>query len=330
MSRSDKNVDRGHKEPQDTISRGRNELPPFAALRAFDAVFRTGGVRSAARLLSIDHAVVSRHLRFLEDWLSIALICRSGSGLTLTEEGRRYHGRVSAALAELHQATQDILGARDEAPVRLWCVPGLAIQWLSARIGEFEAAHTDFRVELKSSDRPANLSIYEADADIRFIYFDKLRDHLPRGSRIWELASPEIIAVASPAVAERFLASCDSSNVSSWPLLHEDSENDWRTWLRARGFPIPEKLRGVLCWHAHLLIAAAREGRGIALSNRFLVRGELERGQLVEILAAPLAPVKLGSYALMAREDQWSTPALMRLRNFLQLRAREILTLERG
>jgi len=40
-------------------------LPPFAALRAFEAVGREGGIRKAAASLGIDHAVISRHIRQL-------------------------------------------------------------------------------------------------------------------------------------------------------------------------------------------------------------------------------------------------------------------------
>jgi DNA-binding transcriptional LysR family regulator len=41
-------------------------LPPFAALRAFDAIGRRGGIRRAAEELGISHAIVSRHLAALE------------------------------------------------------------------------------------------------------------------------------------------------------------------------------------------------------------------------------------------------------------------------
>ena len=39
---------------------------PLSALRAFAAVFETGGVRPAARALQVTHSAVSRHVRELE------------------------------------------------------------------------------------------------------------------------------------------------------------------------------------------------------------------------------------------------------------------------
>ena len=52
----------------------RKSLPPFEALRAFDAVARLGGVRRAAQVLCRDHAVISRHLRTIEAWTGATLI----------------------------------------------------------------------------------------------------------------------------------------------------------------------------------------------------------------------------------------------------------------
>lgn len=76
----------------------RKALPPFEALRAFDAVARLGGVRKAAQYLCRDHAVVSRHLRAIEDWTGTKLIQRTPGGAVLTEDGMRYHKQIATAI----------------------------------------------------------------------------------------------------------------------------------------------------------------------------------------------------------------------------------------
>src|SRR3546814_7897608 len=48
----------------------RKFLPSMAALLAFEAVGRLGGIRRAAKELMIDHAVVSRHVRRSEEHTS--------------------------------------------------------------------------------------------------------------------------------------------------------------------------------------------------------------------------------------------------------------------
>lgn len=296
-------------------------LPPFASLRAFEAVFRTGGIRRAAAFLDLNHAVVSRHIRQLEAWLGGPLLNRSGNRLMLTEQGQRFHDRISAALLEIAFATAEFRGEAERGPVRLWCVPGLSIQWLSGQLAEFERLHPQMRVELKPSDSAPNLLTHEADADIRYVRGDALPE-LPRPLHAFELARPEIMPVTSPALAGTLQLTSPQSLVGA-PLLHEDDQAEWRAWLTLNGASVPQNLPGPLCWHAHLAIASARLGRGIALASRFLIQKDLERGELVEVEVPGARRVALGSYVLVAREDRWSSSGLAELRRFLRERARE-------
>src|SRR5207302_1637541 len=68
----------------------RKSLPPFEALRAFDAVARLGGVRKAAQSLYRDHAVISRHLRAMEAWTGATLVDRTAAGVVLTDVDIRF------------------------------------------------------------------------------------------------------------------------------------------------------------------------------------------------------------------------------------------------
>jgi len=87
----------------------RRALPPFETLRAFDAIARLGGVRKAAQYLCRDHAVVSRHLRAIEDWTGTKLIQRTPAGSVLTEDGVRYHRDIASALELIARATVDLI-----------------------------------------------------------------------------------------------------------------------------------------------------------------------------------------------------------------------------
>ena len=64
-------------------------VPPFAALRAFEAVGRLGGIRRAAEDLGTSHSIVSRHLQALEALTGAPLVDRKAG--RLTEAGARYH-----------------------------------------------------------------------------------------------------------------------------------------------------------------------------------------------------------------------------------------------
>ena len=299
-------------------------LPPFAALRAFEAVGRLGGIRKAAASLSLDHAVVSRHVRALEDWVGQPLCRRIGGKINLTEAGSRYHAKVSSVLIELASATLDLLHRGEQLSIRVWCVPGFATQWLSDELAEFEQIRPEYRVELRPTDTAADLLMHEADVDIRFYGDDWAPRPGGRGLKQVALARPSVMAVASPSLASRLEPVKSVSDLLDAPLLHEEHDEQWRAWFRAKGVAAPARIPGPLLWHAHLAIAAARAGRGVALANSYLVRQDLENGNLVE-LGLPSSPrAVIGAYVFVARDDGWSRPAVAELRRYLQLRTQSL------
>src|SRR5258708_31146136 len=63
------------------------QLPPLAALRAFEAIARTGSVTRAAEELCRSHGAISRHLRLLQEHAGAALFEKEGTGPRLPEAG---------------------------------------------------------------------------------------------------------------------------------------------------------------------------------------------------------------------------------------------------
>ncbi len=117
--------------------------PPFLALRAFEAVGRLGGIRRAALDLKLDYTVVSRHLRALEEWAGVPLINRQRDGRVLTDAGAQFHKRISARLAGDRAGQRRLAGDSGNQLLRIWCMPGLALHWLTARLPHFQALHPE-------------------------------------------------------------------------------------------------------------------------------------------------------------------------------------------
>lgn len=296
----------------------RKALPPFGALKAFEAVGRHGGIRKAAQALGIDHAVVSRHLRTLETWTGTDLINRSGGRITLTPKGARYHGRISAAIAEMMEASDQVSERRQAPRVHIWCVPGFGFQWLIPRLGAFRLSHSEIELDLRPTDQGPDFSTREADGDIRYVREWSV-DRLPDTVRSLVLARPPVFPVASPALLAGHPAVQQASDLLSWPLLLEESEEEWRYWFTSQGIEVDHRLAGPRLWHAHMTLDAARRGQGVALANRFLLNDDIEAGRLVAIngVKQAFASTPLGGYCFIAREDRWSAPAAILFRQWL-------------
>lgn len=297
----------------------RKFLPSMAALLAFEAVGRLGGVRRAAKELMIDHAVVSRHVHALEAWTGIKLLERDGtSAYRLTALGLAYHAHIDEAIRNIASATSTLMTGEEKRRLCLWCIPGFA-SWLSDRIGDFVRVNSEVDVEFRPSDTAADFRDRDIDADIRYVHdWDELS--LPRTVVRMEFARPMVLPVVSAHLAADLPRVESAADVMNLPLLHEDNDLEWRHWFMEQGVSPPERLPGTRLWHAPLALAAARAGHGVALSNCLLLGDDLEAGRLVEVKPGEgaFAPVRFGAYTFIAPRNRWTTAPVKHFRHWLQ------------
>ncbi|WP_417318639.1 LysR substrate-binding domain-containing protein [Emcibacter sp.] len=298
----------------------RRALPPFEALRAFDAVARLGGVRKAAIGLDRDHAVISRHLRAIEAWTGCVLLERTSTGAQLTEEGRRYHKQISSAIDRIANATTDLIKLNENHKLIVWCKPGFALHWQTEHLADFEKKHPGIEIEIRPTDVSPDFSSHEADVDIRLIPKYGKGQKLPQGVKSMDLAHPPIIAVASPDYIKKHDPIHAPSDLTNHQLLFEVDDNSWKLWLQAHDVQGELELAGPRLWQGHLTLDAARHGRGIALTNYLVVSEDLAKGRLVEIGKdqESFQPHVEGIYLFVARSDRWDSPAIKQYRSWLQ------------
>ena len=79
----------------------RRRLPPFSAVRAFEAAARHLSFRHAAEELHVSQSAVSHQVRHLEDFLGLRLFVRDPRGVTLTAAGIDYQQGVGEVLDAL-------------------------------------------------------------------------------------------------------------------------------------------------------------------------------------------------------------------------------------
>lgn len=296
----------------------RRALPPFETLRAFDAIARLGGVRKAAQFLCRDHAVVSRHLRAIEEWTGTKLIQRTAAGSVLTEDGVRYHRDIAAALDIIARATVDLIKRGDNRCLHIRCMPGFALHWLSGRLGDFEKANPGFDVELQPANRSPEFLSADTDIEIRLVGTYRPPLQLPSHLRGIEIARVPIIGVASQA----YLASApplrEPRDLLKHQLLHEQDSDGWRRWLAAHGITEEGELPGPRLWQGHLTLEGARFGRGIALTNSLIAAEDMAEGRLVDISKhRPAFLPQSGVYHFIARADRWQTRVIEKFRHWL-------------
>lgn len=313
-------ADKGLRQPSTTTHfPSRRSFPPFEALRAFDAVAQLGGVRKAARALLRDHAVISRHLRTLETWTGTTLLIRTPRGAVLTKEGREYHEKITKAINVIAYATTDLLKRSEEYSVNVWCMPAFAVHWMMGHLDSFQLKSPDLGIGLRPTRQMPDFHVQEADVVIRMMPISQPTSGLPSNLRSIEFARPPTIPVASPDYLSSHKEIQTPEDLLAHELLHEENFDSWQTWLAACGIQGDLNLSGPRLWQGHMTVAAAKEGRGISLSNCLVTADYLSTGRLIEIGAGnpQFKSQTLWAYHFITRRDKWDARPIQRFRTWL-------------
>lgn len=294
-------------------------MPPFEALRAFDATARHRGIRKAAIALDRDHAVVSRHIRSLEKWLGVRLMERRPSGAILTADGEKYHAAIAMAMDDICRASLELLKQGSGNELTIYCAPGFASHWLSGKLSSFANKNSELALVIKPSECSPDFSFNEADLDIQF-HATYAQNPLPPSSvKTYVLARVPIVAVCSPVYLKNHAPIREPRDLLSHNLLHEDDFEAWKDWLRAYGVEQQDDAwSGLRLSQGHITLEMARSGNGIALANHLMAARELARGQLVVVgRDSDKFPPLFGEYTLSMRADRWDDYAPRRFRQWL-------------
>lgn len=251
-------------------------LPPIAALRAFEATVRLGGLARAASELNVSTSAVSHQLRGLEESLGARLLDRSTGvgGVRVTPAGARLLSAASGALSLLDDACSEIRGTTKRLTVSANI--SLSTLWLARRLAEFSSLYPETPVNaIIQMDQP-DFARYDIDLAIVHVLQGALRpdDVVLLREDVFPVCSPDLYPYASKAVCRcRLLQEAQ-----------EDSpEIDWRSWAPAFGLPGDFETKIVRYSSFSQVIGAAIGGAGLALGRSPLIDAELTSGRLVRL-----------------------------------------------
>ena len=261
------------------------------AMKIFERVVEEGGLAAAARAMDMSPPVVTRMVAELEQHLGTRLLQRTTRKLALTEAGESYLQRVRAILHEIDDAeaaaaasTRDLRGT-----IRIVAAPVLATNFLAPMMAAWHAHYPKLMLDV-SMDAYAASRVDEFDVTIMVAGEDFDANIVAR-----PLVQGEAIVVASPDYLERRGIPREPQD-----LIHHDYLRDSSAPVRLQSGPgrklrlqslradvpdeevdAPAVLQSV---STELLMRAAVDGAGVAVTSRLLAEEHLARGELVHIL----------------------------------------------
>lgn len=251
-------------------------LPPFAALRAFQAAATHDRYRDAAETLGVTESAISHQVQRLEEFLRTPLFDRSGKRPRLTDAGRRYLEQIEPALRQIHAATESLLPASGRSTVRLTLPPSLAATWLIPKLGIFEREYPEIDLQLIPTTRVTDLAREQIDLGIR------------HGKGAWGDVEATFLLqeTAMPVCAPGYL---DPAPTEPSPevlarariIVNANIPDEWDEWARARGVDLAVAGDRITLDVMEQTLQVAESGHGLAMGRRPVVDSWLERGGLI-------------------------------------------------
>lgn len=285
-----------------------DHLPPLAALRVFDSVARHMSFTAAARELGMTQAGVSHHIRLLEDRLGSPLFLRKPGGIELTSFGARVTGPTHEAFDLLRAAFGP---AQERERLAISTLATLAGNWLSQRLGRFQAENPGLAVRLETSDHLVDFAREDLDVAIR------MGEGNWPGLTAHQLFPVDFTPMLSPELIRRRGPLTDPAQIVPLPWIDRDQPG-WQIWLAAAGVVLScdDPARPALTLGTQIHEArAAMAGEGVALLTPRFFRFELATGALVQPF--PITASDGKAYWLVYPPARRHRPAIQAFRRFL-------------
>ena len=255
-----------------------------AEFTAFIAIAEHRSFRAAARQLEVSPSALSHSMRALEARLGVRLFNRTTRSVALTQAGEQLLQRVRPAMAELDEAVNDLVAARDRpsGSIRISAAEFGAAMLVREVLPAFLAAHPDIQVEIIVDGRMVDIVADGFDAGVRLqeaVPLDMVSIRFGPDMRMIAVASPEYLATRPKPKAPHDLANHRCIR------FRFDSGTIYRWDLERRGKSVNIDVPGQLTLgNSNLMLQAALSGMGIAWLPDELAREPIAAGRLVQLL----------------------------------------------
>ena len=250
-------------------------------LKVFHAAAEAGSFTHAGERLGLSQSSVSRQVSALESELSVSLFHRHARGLILTEQGEMLYRTAHEVFMKLEAARTKLTDSRERpnGELKVSTTPGIGVNWLTPRLGEFLDLYPEINITLITTDEELDLAMREADVAIR------LRQPTQPDLIQRKLFSVHFHAYASPDYPKRFGTprAYDELDKHRIVILGGNVPPHFsnRRWLLEVGRETKDPRVPKLSINNVLgLLRACQRGLGIAMLPDYLVE---ENGGLVQL-----------------------------------------------
>jgi DNA-binding transcriptional LysR family regulator len=257
-------------------------LDRFVGMAVFAKVVDSASFAAAARHFAMSPAMVSKHVRTLEERLGVRLLNRTTRRVSATEVGQNYYERCLRILNELEEA-EFAAGDLEAAPrglLRVTTSVSFGARQLAPAIADYLVAYPDVSIELSLHDN----------------YVDLLEQRIDLAIRLGQLSDSSLIARKLSSVDMVLCASPDYLEANGVPRKPRDivkhncliytyaAPRAW-TFVDQDGKPEVVRISGrLLANSGDALLALALKDAGVMMVPDYLVGDDIRAGRLIRLL----------------------------------------------
>lgn len=274
-------------------------------IEAFVCTADAGSFTAAGVRLNLTNSAVSKSVARLEARLGSRLFERTTRRLTLTDVGAAFYETCVRVLGDLADAEAVLAAHRSEIVGRLKVDVPIAFGRMQAMplLLAFAERHPNLRPSITFTDRKIDIVEEGVDVAIRIGASEPWPDNL--GHRY--LGSERVIVCAAPAYLDRRGTPASAAALGEFDcILYGRGDGSTINWRFAREggqveeYPVEAR---IVLGSAEAQVGAVKAGFGIAQLATWLIKDELDHGELVEILPE-LATVGLPLHLVWRRSRQ--------------------------
>ena len=258
-------------------------MDTVAGIRLYIRVVETGSFSKASASLGITQPTATKHVAALEKRLGARLLHRSTRGVTPTELGAAYYDKCKAIAAQLDEADNLalLMQARLGGTLRISTSVAFGRRVLTPLVLAFMRQHPTLQVELSFEDRYVNLVEQGIDVALRMGRLaDSQLGARYLGTNPWVLVATPAYLAANPKLRK------PTDLTQHAALIYSSVQGDDRWHFtgadgQVEAVPVRGPLRSN---NLSALLAAARDGLGVAVLPRYVAHGSIESGVLQPLL----------------------------------------------
>ncbi len=252
-------------------------------ITAFVKVAQTGSFSEAARQLTVSPTVISKHVRFLEEWLDVRLFNRTTRHVSLTDIGHEVYERCAELLHQFHDL-ESMAGRWRGVPrgvLRISASLSFGGGPLASHLPRFTERYPHVTIDLTLRDR--FVDVIEENVDVAIVMGNlpdsgaktRLLNHVENGI----YASPDYLEAHGPLRNPDDLTKHNCLLHVGGPLT-----DDWEL-TGPDGQTRHYKVSGTLRTNSTVaLLTSVLLGQGLILLPDYLVAEALALGRLVKLL----------------------------------------------